>query len=618
MFDIHQIWLDNFKSFRGKHTFRFPEETGLYFVTGKNEDSPRLGANGIGKSTLLDAIYWCLYGRTLRGLKANDVITWDEKTCTVSLTMQVGEIPFKVTRGQSPNYLSIDGVKVEQEAVIDLIRLTPEAFVYGVMLPQFGQSFFELKPADKLTLFSQIMGLDYWLERSEKAATTTKQFEDDIAAVSSAIATSKRRKDDTLIDLKTLERNAEMAEEAAKAAALAVKKEAAALSAQIKIILDNFNDADAWHKELLAEVEIKEDSIEQMKKVEKVYLDRSKALHTERTTLGARMEVAFEAKELLNKLKDVCPTCKQKVDKKHLNQERANLEKALEEHRVAFDAMTKKWDIAYRFYEKTMVSIEEANNALKAVNRDVSKALVKKQTANSELSYLKSRKKDIDGKVTVKENPYRAMIESKLTQHDKLTKEIATGTQKLNDLNAQHAAAIYWVAGFKRVRLFIIEETLKALEMEVNSSLTSLGLVDWQIEFDVERENKSGGVTKGFVVFVRSPDHPEPVRFESWSGGETQRLQLAGDLGLANLIMQQAGLVSTIEMLDEPSEHLSTEGVMDLVETLAQRAIHDDKRILLVDHRTIDFSGFTDTINIIKTEAGSAFEKRPALVKERA
>ena len=210
------------------------------------------------------------------------------------------------------------------------------------------------------------------------------------------------------------------------------------------------------------------------------------------------------------------------------------------------------------------------------------------------------------------------MIESKLTQHDKLTKEIATGTQKLNDLNAQHAAAIYWVAGFKRVRLFIIEETLKALEMEVNSSLTSLGLVDWQIEFDVERENKSGGVTKGFVVFVRSPDHPEPVRFESWSGGETQRLQLAGDLGLANLIMQQAGLVSTIEMLDEPSEHLSTEGVMDLVETLAQRAIHDDKRILLVDHRTIDFSGFTDTINIIKTEDGSAFEKRPALVKERA
>ena len=618
MFDIHQIWLDNFKSFRGKHTFRFPEETGLYFVTGKNEDSPRLGANGIGKSTLLDAIYWCLYGRTLRGLKANDVITWDEKTCTVSLTMQVGEIPFKVTRGQSPNYLSIDGVKVEQEAVNDLIRLTPEAFVYGVMLPQFGQSFFELKPADKLTLFSQIMGLDYWLERSEKAATTTKQFEDDIAAVSSAIATSKRRKDDTLIDLKTLERNAEMAEEAAKAAALAVKKEAAALSAQIKIILDNFNDADAWHKELLAEVEIKEDSIEQMKKVEKVYLDRSKALHTERTTLGARMEVAFEAKELLNKLKDVCPTCKQKVDKKHLNQERANLEKALEEHRVAFDAMTKKWDIAYRFYEKTMVSIEEANNALKAVNRDVSKALVKKQTANSELSYLKSRKKDIDGKVTVKENPYRAMIESKLTQHDKLTKEIATGTQKLNDLNAQHAAAIYWVAGFKRVRLFIIEETLKALEMEVNSSLTSLGLVDWQIEFDVERENKSGGVTKGFVVFVRSPDHPEPVRFESWSGGETQRLQLAGDLGLANLIMQQAGLVSTIEMLDEPSEHLSTEGVMDLVETLAQRAIHDDKRILLVDHRTIDFSGLTDPINIIKTEDGSAFEKRPALVKERA
>src|SRR5262249_53537660 len=148
--------------------------------------------------------------------------------------------------------------------------------------------------------------------------------------------------------------------------------------------------------------------------------------------------------------------------------------------------------------------------------------------------------------------------------------------------------------------LFIIEETLRSLELEVNNSLASLGLVDWQVEFDIERENKSGTITKGFSVFIRCPSHPEPVRWESWSGGETQRLQLAGDFGLANLIMMQAGLTNAIEFYDEPSDHLSDEGLADLSETLHQRATTDNKCIFLVDHRMPDFGDFAGVYTVTK------------------
>jgi len=180
VFDIHSITFENFRSYSGKHKFDFPTEAGLYFLTGDNQLEPKLGSNGAGKSTLLDAIYWCLYGKTLRGLKSSDVVTWGKKSCTVTLSLVCGHVTVHITRTQNPNSLELDGKPVDQADLEKYIGLGDEAFTYSVILPQFGQSFFELTPANKLTLFSQIMGLDYWLECSQKAALETTALEQKI------------------------------------------------------------------------------------------------------------------------------------------------------------------------------------------------------------------------------------------------------------------------------------------------------------------------------------------------------------------------------------------------------------------------------------------------------
>lgn len=84
---------------------------------------------------------------------------------------------------------------------------------------------------------------------------------------------------------------------------------------------------------------------------------------------------------------------------------------------------------------------------------------------------------------------------------------------------------------------------------------------------------------------------------------------MAGDLGLANLIMERAGLTSTVEFYDEPSRHLSQEGLLDLAESLCQRAESQGKRVFLVDHNVIDFSGFAGTITVVKDDHGSRLAK---------
>ena len=519
MFDIVSVELEDFRSFRGEHSFKFPTEPGLYAITGKNLENSRVGSNGAGKTTLLESVYWCLYGHTTRGLKAGDVVSWGAKRCAVTCHLTVASDHLTVTRTQSPNSLTLNDRPVDQDNLQKALRIGPEAFTYAVMIPQFGDAFFDLSPSDKLTLFSQIMELDYWLNKSKEA--------DDLAK-------------DILSAKEALERDA------------------AKCRGQLEIIDEDIANLRGKNK-TFAEAEAE--------RIKRLKQDLQEA-GVKAIDAGEAIEFTQKAlKNLTIKLETVgrgakkCPTCGQPIANKELN--------ALLTNQTDFERQLRK------------------------LERD-------KETAQGEIRVTKSA-------MAPRENPYADEVASKLIAKEKAKGKIASLKDEIDTLNEDHAAISFWVMGFKRVRLFIVEETLRQLELEINNSLTSLGLLDWHITLDVERENKSGGITKGFVVLVHAPGAPGPVRFEAWSGGETQRLRLAGDLGLANLIMERAGLTSTVEFFDEPSRHLSQEGMLDLADTLAQRAASQNKRIIVIEHNLLDYP-YDGVVTIVKDTDGSRID----------
>src|ERR1700675_3172828 len=179
MFALHSIHLINFRSYQGTHHFDFPDRAGLYFFSGVNTVN-ELGSNGAGKSTFIDAILWALYGRTARGLKANEIITWGAGTASVELDMAVGQDSLHVKRTQKPNGLFLNGKPVDQEELQKHIRLNYDSFLHSVLNAQFGESFFSLVPSAKLTLFSDIMGLDFWLTKSEEANVQSEKLAQEI------------------------------------------------------------------------------------------------------------------------------------------------------------------------------------------------------------------------------------------------------------------------------------------------------------------------------------------------------------------------------------------------------------------------------------------------------
>jgi DNA repair exonuclease SbcCD ATPase subunit len=535
-------WVEvlNFKSYRGTHKFSFPQTPGLYLLTGKNLTQPRLGANDCGKTSLLDAAFWALYGRTPRGLRAGDVICHGEHTASVTLCFRVGHDKYVAARRQAPNSLTLNDKAVSQEALIKTFRLTPDQFQYSVMHPQFGEAFFDLAPSGALSVFSQIMGLNFWLERSELAATEAAELTGLITKRDDEIS----RKEGQFM---TLEADVAQLE---KQIAVDHKKPIALLEAKLAQATQATQTAGAtWQK-----------------------LNSTKML-TENDLLHVQ-----ETLDNISKVGAKCPTCLQSVSAAHLLAEKKRLGVCLTElktHRRSIVAHCEASLAEVRSCERDIAAIEQNLRDFR-----------RKQAEYDTLARLAAQKQG---------------------QLAELKASLTVLLNELDKLRSRQKAVAFWVSGFKRIRLFLIDETLRQLEIEVNNNLASLGLPDWRIQFDVERETKAGTISKGFVIMVYPPGFEKPLRFEAWGGGATQRLRLAGDFGLADLIMDQAGFTNTLEVFDEPSQHLSQEGLLDLLDTLQQRAIEDNKVIFIVDHHALDY-GFDGTFTVIKDKTGSRVE----------
>jgi DNA repair exonuclease SbcCD ATPase subunit len=65
------VKIQNFLSV-GKDPLELDFQKGINLITGENKDKG--GKNGIGKSSILESIYWCLFGNTIRDIKKDKIV----------------------------------------------------------------------------------------------------------------------------------------------------------------------------------------------------------------------------------------------------------------------------------------------------------------------------------------------------------------------------------------------------------------------------------------------------------------------------------------------------------------------------------------------------------------
>ncbi|MEM4359556.1 MAG: AAA family ATPase [Candidatus Bilamarchaeaceae archaeon] len=162
------LQLSGFMPFGGSFSIDFPP-SGIVLIRGRHRNSKSQSSNGVGKSSIIDAIAWCLFGRTCRGLRGADVISkYGDGTCRVAVTIDLGDRSLFMERRRPGSHTHLvcgnDSFSNEDAnvAVSDILGFGYREFVYALFYsPSVGHRFVELSSEEKLKILDGIVGIDF-------------------------------------------------------------------------------------------------------------------------------------------------------------------------------------------------------------------------------------------------------------------------------------------------------------------------------------------------------------------------------------------------------------------------------------------------------------------------
>ena len=591
--ELLDITMSNFRSFREPTTFSLSQFGGFKLISGKNVAQPRLGPNGVGKSSIWDALIFCLFNSSVKGIRPSDLASWNGSgACSVRTRWLIDGDETVIERHSNPNVLTIDGLAVEEKNVEKLLGLSRRRFLQAVMFGQNMPLFVDLAVPDRAALLDEILDLGIWLRLSDEAKKDHASLSGEIGKARESLANLNGRMQvlndtdhlDTLIAKWDDVRAGRI--DAAIRKVSEAEQELDALnerSRSITLKLNDLPDTDRLRRDMEAMV------------AHKVGLqERYKALFAENEAAGRKGRFFHDT--------DSCPTCMQSIPRS------VRSGRELEMNQVAF---------------RTKNAMQECGAAENAVDDELQKLRGAYDAAERKRSFLAEQRAAVRADIANQErmvdaaviavetiadetNPYLAQRDALDAEKERVSVGIKAANGVIRRLQGSMLHAEYWQQGFRRVRLFLVKRVLAQLELETGVAAIALGLVGWRIGFSTELETKSGTIRPGIFVQVTSPEASAP--WEAWSGGEAQRIRLAVAIGLSNMIQRMAGISISFEVWDEPSTWLSPEGIEDLLECLRHRAETTGKSLWLCDHRALIYSGFDEVWQVTKSLKGSTID----------
>lgn len=607
---ITHLALQGFRSFQEEQTVSIPDGPGLCFVGGQNDVEPRLGSNGVGKSSMGEAIVWCLYGVSSGGLKSTVLHARDcEYPMSVTVSFERHGAAYTVTRTHKPNTLLLDSGDgprtVEQDLISDAIGVPLSTFTHSVFFGQHNQGYFaELRSAEALSLLTDVLDLSRWDESSDNAKEQAAQAMDELTDADKRVGVQeyavRAHKDNAkvlktqLAKLKTIQ----------KRATKAVDDKVAGLQERIAELGAEYGDMTTQYRQLSANRDLakKTFSTEESKlgRIEHSIADAMRAttgIVTRVNTLSTKLEEITEAA--------VCHACAQDLPKKahkaaiklaeeRLKQavagrstEKANL-KALNKSRTQLEPQVAK---ARLVYEKTDGLTRDADRDRRVLEDTIDRLEDEIESVRKEAPVVKdSELQELTDKIKDAKKSTK--------KHRRLLDEAC---ELVHQWKNRLDITKFWQKEFRRIRFWVLKSALLELSIHTENSLRELGLPGWKINYEVDLES----ARPVFRASIVSPSIEGSLPWGSYSGGESQRLKIAAEVAFCELVRSRCGFRPNIEFWDEPTPHLSADGVTDLMSYMKERSKEFGLQVWIVDHRMPASAAFDSEVLVIKTMKGS-------------
>jgi DNA repair exonuclease SbcCD ATPase subunit len=464
----------------------------------RSQNTLIIGNNGSGKSTILDALTFGLFGKPYRKINKPQLPnSINEKDCVVEVEFSIGQKNYKVVRGIKPNIFEIyvDGKLLNQDAASrdyqevlekSILKLNYKSFTQIVILGSASFTpFMQLSAADRRAIIEDLL---------------------DIQIFSSMNTLLKQRLLSVKDESTQIKYDIDLAEEKIKMQLQNIEEHKKNVEYEIKKKVDEIVESEQQANVLLEEIE----------KIQKVIDELSSDIEDKQSIeIKNKKLIQLESKietNISKIIKDIefyhdndnCPTCKQIISEEYKNQQIEERKSKSEEQKVGLQKIQEEiLSVNSRINEIYEISKKIVNNNSEIVKHNSSLLAINKYIAklNSEIDSISNRK---NGNV-VNEDRLKELTDNLDRLKDKMER-LSNDKQYLD-----FAANLLKDTGIKTR---IIKQYLPIINKLINKYLTAM---DSFINFNLN---------ENFEESIKSR-HRDDFSYHNFSEGEKMRIDLA-------------------------------------------------------------------------------------------
>lgn len=549
----------------------------LTLVLGHNQDLGGNGSrNGTGKSTVLNALSYALYGDALTNIKKDNLINkTNGKNMLVTVNFSVNNQDYRIERGRRPNLLKLYANDVDtqqadagdqqgenrqtQKEIEKIVGIPHNMFKHLIALNTYTEPFLSMRTGDQRAMIEQLLGVTDLSAKAELLKERTKITRDRIKEQEIHIAAIRNSNE-------RIEKN----------------------------IQDTENRARAWDRSHQEKIQSLQGAIDQLNKID---IDQELAAHKANSqTLTDNQSRDVLQKELKNVQQSV------KRSQGRLEELQSNLESAkqgvchacgqgtshLQEHEQYIVDLEHKIAAEQNHIDSQTARLEEINSGLKKLGSAKNLLPTAYNTAESALEHKHNLDTVIQqlAEKNTEKNPY---VEQAQSLRESGLQEI--NFDEINTLTElkEHQDMLYQLLTSKDsfIRKRIIEQNLAYLNSRLAHYLDKIGLPHL-VKFNSD-------LTVDITEFGRDLD------FDNLSRGERNRLILSMSWAFRDIyesLNRPINLLFIDELIDSGMDSTGVESALGVLKHMHRES---SRNIFLISHKEELIGRVSTVLYVIKS-----------------